>query len=530
MAYSDLNQNQTVSLNSLQSGVSQGVFTAKTTIPSGTKQVTKSEASTYININTSLPSFNSKSSNELITKQDLSGITSAYSYLMYAVDGTSAYKSIDGGATWTVLSGLPSLAWYGIAGDSTGTNIAVIRQPDLNNQIYISNNGGVTFNLVTLSYILIGFYPTGVAMSNNGQYIAVSGCSTTSSQGNNRNVRIAVSNDYGASFSAGSYTDGTGLNLYNTSGKISVSGNGQYMTAVFAYNVSPGFPNVDRPWSFRVYSSNYGASWTKSSTSEFCGFADIALDYTGQNQFITSDWQKPGFFGNVGVKAFVSNNYGSSWSEKFSNTTAYYLGGASHVGFNSATITDDGKTMVGATNENSWVYYGQSGLSPLVISSTNYGTGSFILSEGYVGNAGIAGGTALTSGVSNNYIGMMLKNIGQFNYSINGGISFVPKVSGYYSWYQVYRKAFLYTTGGNTTYYTWYISEPQTSSCSGFGYYPITVYSNNPSFLSGAIFYTNTGLTNRFNGLDSWYMDSNFESGCTIQIGTLGQTIDQGCC
>jgi hypothetical protein len=85
-------------------------------------------------------------------------------------------------------------------------------------------------------------------------------------------------------------------------------------------------------------------------------------------------------------------------------------------------------------------------------------------------------------------------------------------------------------SGVTLTYYTWYISQPQTSSCSGFGYYPITVYSNNPSFLSGAIFYTNTGLTDRFNGLDSWYMDSDFESGCTIQIGTLGQTIQQGCC
>jgi hypothetical protein len=41
MAYNDLANNQTVSYNNLQSGVNQGAFTAKTTIPSSNKQVTK---------------------------------------------------------------------------------------------------------------------------------------------------------------------------------------------------------------------------------------------------------------------------------------------------------------------------------------------------------------------------------------------------------------------------------------------------------------------------------------------------------
>ena len=50
MAYSDLQNNQTVSYTNLQSGVNQGAFTAKTGIPTSNKQVTKAEANIYVNI------------------------------------------------------------------------------------------------------------------------------------------------------------------------------------------------------------------------------------------------------------------------------------------------------------------------------------------------------------------------------------------------------------------------------------------------------------------------------------------------
>lgn len=455
MAYSDLNQNQTISFNNLQSGVSQGVFTAKTSIPSGTKQVTKSEANTYINIDTSLPSYAAKSSNQLITKQDLSGITTVTPYLMYGVAANYAYKSIDGGSTWSALSGSPGfdLDWTGIAGDSTGTYIALISEIQ-NNLVYISNNGGASFSAVTLSFILIGFYPTGVSMSKNGQYICVSGVSTSSNSGLDtlRNARIATSNDFGASFGAGSYTDGSGLVLYNISGKVSVSGNGQYMTAVFSYRVDPGAVNVPRPWSFRLYSNNYGATWTKSGTSEYAAFLDIALDYTGQNQFITSDWVEPGTFGTRGIKAFVSNNYGSTWSQKYSNTTAYYLGGAQNSGFVSATISDNGQTMVGATNATVNFEGMDSNSTPArIITSSNYGS-TFSSTDGYSGCIGIAGGDVTTSGITNNYISMPLYNAGQFNYSINGGVSFSPKAAAVRIWTKIYRKAYYYSGGGGSSY------------------------------------------------------------------------------
>ena len=68
MAYSDLAYNQGVSFNSLNSGVSQGYFTAKTSIPFTPKQVTKSECNTYVNIDPTYLPFAEKANNQIIVK------------------------------------------------------------------------------------------------------------------------------------------------------------------------------------------------------------------------------------------------------------------------------------------------------------------------------------------------------------------------------------------------------------------------------------------------------------------------------
>jgi hypothetical protein len=442
MAYSDLEFNQTISFNNLQSGVAQGVFTAKTTIPSSSKQITKTEADTYVNINTSLPSYAAKASNQLVTKDDLSGIISTSPYTMYGVAGTSAYKSLDGGNTFTALSGLTSAYnWTGIAGDNTGTYIAVVTD-SLNLIVYLSSDGGATFTAKLISGVIPNLYPTGVAMSNNGQYIGIAGLSGNSGSGNNKQAILAASSDYGSSFTP--FTDSLGVNMYrNYPNKISVSGNGQYMTAVYSYEVNPGGVNVPRPWSFRIYSSNYGASWTRSGGSEFSRFFDIALDGTGQNQFLTTDYLRQGFGGLEGIRAYVSNDFGANFNERYSNTRGLFSG-SRRMGFTSATISDNGQVMVGATDEFTVTpFFDPSSFSPLVIASFNAGS-SFAQSDGYNNNAGIAGGTAVTGGITNNYIAMMLKNsIGQFNYSNVGGTSFIPVATTGRPWYQIYRKALL---------------------------------------------------------------------------------------
>lgn len=103
--WSGLPSNQTVSLNNLQNAVSTGVFTAKTSIPAGTKQITKTEANTYVNINTSVTSYANKASNQLVAKQDLipsspttgvrfSGITGG----LYPLSG-NAFTNVSGTLT-----------------------------------------------------------------------------------------------------------------------------------------------------------------------------------------------------------------------------------------------------------------------------------------------------------------------------------------------------------------------------------------------------------------------------------------------
>lgn len=440
MAYNDLQQNQTISFNNLQSGVIQGVFTAKTTIPSSTKQVTKAEANTYVNINTSLPTYAAKASNQSVSKEDLSGITSTSPYTMYGVAGTAAYKSLDGGNTFTVLSGLTSAyTWTGIAGDSTGTYIAVVSF-STNLTVYLSSDGGATFTAKLISGVVPNFYPTGVAMSNNGQYIGIAGLTNVLNTGGLKQAVVAGSSDFGVSFSP--YTDSLNVNMYQEYPfKISVSGNGQYMTAVYSYEVDPGGINRPRPWSFRIFSTNFGVSWTRSGGSEFSRFFDIALDGTGQNQFLTSDWCRPGLGGSQGIKAFVTNDFGVNWAERYLNTVG--ISRPRHVGFTSATISDNGQVMVGATDEvTNTPFYDVSNFSPLVIASFNSGS-SFTQSDGYNNNIAIAGGTAATGGITNNYIAMMLNNIGQFNYSTVGGTSFLPAATTGRPWYQIYRKALL---------------------------------------------------------------------------------------
>ena len=451
MAYNDLGQDQTISFNNLQSGVDQGAFTAKTSIPVSTEQITKADADTYVNINTSLPSFAAKTSNQLVTREDLSGITvSSSPYTMYGLGNTAAYKSLDGGNTFTALSGLTSAYnWSGVAGDSTGTYIAVV-STSVNMTVYLSSDGGATFTAKLISGIFAGnLYPTGVAMSNNGQYIGIAGLTNTLTASGLKQAVLTASSDYGNSFST-IYTDSMNVDMYpDYPFKISVSGNGQYMTAVYSYQVDPGGINRPRPWSFRIYSTNYGVSWTRSSGSEFLRFFDIALDGTGQNQFLTADWMRPGIGGSQGVKAYVSNNFGVSDAERYSNTVG--ISQPRHSGFVSATISDNGQVMVGATNEfTNTPYYDPSNFLPLVIYSSNSGS-SFGVRGGYNKNIAIAGGTAVTGAITNNYIAMMLNNIGQFNYSTNGGLSFTPQATTALGWQQIYRKALLNTPATTTT-------------------------------------------------------------------------------
>lgn len=71
MSWAGIANNQTVSFNNLQNAVSTGVFTALASIPASNEQITKADASTYVNVYTSYAPFAAKTSNQLVVKSDL---------------------------------------------------------------------------------------------------------------------------------------------------------------------------------------------------------------------------------------------------------------------------------------------------------------------------------------------------------------------------------------------------------------------------------------------------------------------------
>lgn len=75
MSWAGIASNQCVSLNNLQDAVDTSVFTLKSTIPAGLKQITKAEANDYVNIDVSYAPYAAKSSNQLVVKSDLVAAT-----------------------------------------------------------------------------------------------------------------------------------------------------------------------------------------------------------------------------------------------------------------------------------------------------------------------------------------------------------------------------------------------------------------------------------------------------------------------
>ena len=83
MSWISLASNQTVSFNNLQNAVNNGVFTAKTAIPVSNEQITKADANTYVNINTSFGPYAAKASNQLVVKSDLQAVITSYAHTIF---------------------------------------------------------------------------------------------------------------------------------------------------------------------------------------------------------------------------------------------------------------------------------------------------------------------------------------------------------------------------------------------------------------------------------------------------------------
>lgn len=89
MPWSSLATNQCVSLNNLRDAVANGVFIAISAIPASDKEITKTEALAYVDIQTS--PLSSKASNQLVVKNNLNA--KVYTYNRYDLNLTTCTTS-----------------------------------------------------------------------------------------------------------------------------------------------------------------------------------------------------------------------------------------------------------------------------------------------------------------------------------------------------------------------------------------------------------------------------------------------------
>lgn len=363
MAFSDLANNQGVSFNSLNSGVSQGYFTAKTGIPSSTQMTTKSDCDTYVNVDTTYLPYAEKVSNQVIVKRDLKAnqatlyITNNF-FTGTITDVTVNGVSVTGGsfpldignstfAYTTQIGTYDILVYYA---DAFNSNYMRLQDSAYNNEcidgfsssgpgpyyVYFSGKvvaPGIDVTIESgdgscvgpLPYPVISASPfTTVAVSRgSGQYM-LAGLSKFASSGY-QDGGLYVSSNYGSSW--------TFVPLVGYWYKVSISDNGQYMLAVEQYG--------------KAYtSSNYGATWSEISFG-INPYRGAALSGNGQYQMVLINST------SVTSQARISTNYGASWS-----TVTF---GAYSV--TSCSIDSSGSNF----------YIGAGGGSPIVLKSTNQG-------------------------------------------------------------------------------------------------------------------------------------------------------------
>jgi hypothetical protein len=104
MSWVGIANNQCVSCENLQDAVTTGVFVLKNTIPSTTpakfKQITKTEAAFYVNLNESYAPFAAKAANQLVVKSNLQAATPA-------TTTTTTTSFVPGTTTTTTTSFVP---------------------------------------------------------------------------------------------------------------------------------------------------------------------------------------------------------------------------------------------------------------------------------------------------------------------------------------------------------------------------------------------------------------------------------------
>jgi hypothetical protein len=151
MSWAGITNNQCVSRNNLQNAVNTGVFTLKNTIPADNKQITRTEAEYYVNINP----ITAKQNNQLVVKTDLGNCTPlAYSAQLFFQGWEPYFNGTSTGAgacaitdTWTDVFTSSSSIGVGssLYFDACGTQQINAVSYDQTNPYFKINGKYVTF-------------------------------------------------------------------------------------------------------------------------------------------------------------------------------------------------------------------------------------------------------------------------------------------------------------------------------------------------------------------------------------------------
>jgi hypothetical protein len=384
MAYSDLAENQGVSFNSLISGVSQGYFTAKTTIPSSAQMTTKSACNTYVNIDTSYAPFASKTNNQLVVKEDLksnqatlyitnnffTGTITDVTVNGVSITGASFPLNIGNGTTgYTTQLGTHDILVY-YADATNPSNYMEIQDSEYNSSCV---DGFTSFGpspYVTFSSQIINTSVAVTIVSGDGSCpgpippppISTLPFATVAVSRGTGQYMLAGNANFTNGYSEGLLFRSTnyGVTWQSASAfgywyKVAISDDGQYMLAVEYYG--------------RAYkSSDYGANWTAInnfpapnmfvSALQTLSFRGAAISNDGQFQVITTAEQTFSD-GTAYTIIFVSSDYGNNW---FARRSSSFSGAI----YEAAAISSNGQTILVAEGRS---FIGQGS----ILRSTNYG-------------------------------------------------------------------------------------------------------------------------------------------------------------
>lgn len=314
MSWAALASNQAVSYNNLQDAVNNGVFIAKTTIPVSDQEVTKANADTYVYLNTSYSPYASKASNQLITKSNLLAKSKLYT------TGNSAgtyglLQSTDGGTNFSINTNVTG--GYYPASVSASLNSANYIMVGRQGTYARPGDGRLTRNAGSTWSDLTNISTTNediqmTAISDSGQYMIASRTSGTVGRQN-----LYTSNNYGSSFTL--TLNNIGLLWFSNGISMSSDGSRILIAVTVPYNA------------YRVYSTNYGASWSTSylGFSALSNMAVSAMSSNGQYQLVG--------FARTGYGLSLSTNFGGSF---------YDVPYASGYTWSSVSVSSSGKYML----------------------------------------------------------------------------------------------------------------------------------------------------------------------------------------